>query len=79
MKQEHAAAFKESGVKIGLMCVLSVFDHAIFKKINDSSSILGSAAGRLSTELEALTQQSTGGGAYPHVDALILLEFKHLL
>lgn len=54
-EQKHAAAFKESGVKIRLMCILSVFDHAIFKKINDSSSKLGSAAGHLSTELEALT------------------------
>lgn len=32
MKQEHAAAFKESGVRAQLMCVLAVFDHAIFKK-----------------------------------------------
>lgn len=32
MKQEHAAAFKESGVKTQLMGTLSVFDHAIFKK-----------------------------------------------
>lgn len=26
------AAFKEIGVRIWLMCILSVFDHAIFKK-----------------------------------------------
>lgn len=32
MEQEHAAAFEESGVKIWLMCILSVFDHAIKKK-----------------------------------------------
>lgn len=32
IKQECTAAFKESGVRIWLMCILLVFDHAIFKK-----------------------------------------------